>query len=589
LQNGRSDGKFASVNGTTRMRTAKQLIESFDTIGKRTQTEAGGDQTGANLRLAHYTNNVLNQISSRDVPGDVDVMGLLLASNTVTVNSNTPYRRGEYFRDQLAVTNTSAAVWTNITVASPGQASVSGHVYVARTPETNTYDLDGNLLSDGRWTYSWDAENRLTNMTSLSGAPSGSQLNLSFVYDYMGRRIQKVVSTNNSSSNIVEYTDNYAYDGWNFVAILNSSLGLVNSFLWGTDLSGSMQGAGGVGGLVQVNYYGSSATNGFVAYDGNGNVVALVNAADGSTLSLYDYGPFGEVIRATGPMAKLNPFRFSTKYDDDESDFLYYGYRYYNPNTGKWVGRDPVEEDGGLNLYDFIQNNAINAIDMLGMWQILRASQNRLADAYPDSGDTIRSLASQIHLSTTGWRTWLGGASDVPNLNLDTPLAPCLSFTVPNTIYVDLGVPLEGESMHWVYHFFDFFNLNRRAAQLEARFMGFAAPLMGLHTETKIDATGSDIWKHLHSTDIYAYVFAGHGANGDIDTPIVDDESPGDYTQYGIAGMMLISCQSAGGAGLAEWPNNVATTGHFWGYTGNVYLWTIFTDSGLVKVPGTQQ
>jgi uncharacterized protein RhaS with RHS repeats len=48
-------------------------------------------------------------------------------------------------------------------------------------------------------------------------------------------------------------------------------------------------------------------------------------------------GPFGELIRATGPMAKLNPFRFSTKYQDDETDFLYYGYRYYNPSTGPTV------------------------------------------------------------------------------------------------------------------------------------------------------------------------------------------------------------------------------------------------------------
>jgi hypothetical protein len=45
-------------------------------------------------------------------------------------------------------------------------------------------------------------------------------------------------------------------------------------------------------------------------------------------LAICDYGPFGELIRATGPMAKVNPFRFSTKYDDDESDLVYYGYRY---------------------------------------------------------------------------------------------------------------------------------------------------------------------------------------------------------------------------------------------------------------------
>jgi RHS repeat-associated protein len=77
--------------------------------------------------------------------------------------------------------------------------------------------------------------------------------------------------------------------------------------------------------------------------------------------------PFGEVIRATGPMAKLNPFRFSTKYQDDETDFLYYGYRYYNPSTGRWIGRDPSEENGGPNLYVFAANNPINDIDILGL------------------------------------------------------------------------------------------------------------------------------------------------------------------------------------------------------------------------------
>jgi RHS repeat-associated protein len=68
------------------------------------------------------------------------------------------------------------------------------------------------------------------------------------------------------------------------------------------------------------------------------------NAGNDTSAVIYAYGPFGEVIRMTGPMAKLNPIRFSTKYDDDESDLLYYGYRYYNPSTGKWLSRDPLFE-----------------------------------------------------------------------------------------------------------------------------------------------------------------------------------------------------------------------------------------------------
>jgi len=93
---------------------------------------------------------------------------------------------------------------------------------------------------------------------------------------------------------------------------------------------------------------------------------ALANAADGSPSAQYEYGPFGEVIRATGPMAKANPFRCSTKCQGDETDLLYYGYRYYNASTGRWLSRDPIEERGGKNLYGFVLNAPVNALDPLG-------------------------------------------------------------------------------------------------------------------------------------------------------------------------------------------------------------------------------
>jgi RHS repeat-associated protein len=83
---------------------------------------------------------------------------------------------------------------------------------------------------------------------------------------------------------------------------------------------------------------------------------------------LYCYGPFGEVIRNSGAMAKVNPFRFSTKYQDDESDLLYYGYRYFNTSAGRWLSRDPVKEHGGINVNAFGSNDAINKNDSLGLW-----------------------------------------------------------------------------------------------------------------------------------------------------------------------------------------------------------------------------
>lgn len=243
---------------------------------------------------------------------------------------------------------------------------MTGNVYVAKQPEVFTYDGDGNLANDGRFSYTWDGENRLIDLTSLSGAPTSSKVKLDFIYDSKSRRIQKMVSTNNGTAYFPLSTNKFLYDGWNLVAEAKPNNSLIRSYCWGKDLSGSIQGAGGVGGLLEISYYGSSTTNCFPVFDGNGNVAALINAADGTIVANYEYAAFGEPIRATGVLAKNNPFRFSTKYDDDESDLLYYGYRYYKSSTGTWPNKDPMQEQGGLNLYGFIYNIPTMAADTDG-------------------------------------------------------------------------------------------------------------------------------------------------------------------------------------------------------------------------------
>ncbi|HRT59211.1 MAG TPA: hypothetical protein P5038_21495, partial [Candidatus Paceibacterota bacterium] len=82
-------------------------------------------------------------------------------------------------------------VWTNITVAAAGQASVSGNALVPKTPEAFSYDADGNLTSDSLWTNVWDAENRLISMQSVAGVPAAAKLKVDFAYDQQGRRVQK--------------------------------------------------------------------------------------------------------------------------------------------------------------------------------------------------------------------------------------------------------------------------------------------------------------------------------------------------------------------------------------------------------------
>ncbi|MGO8931763.1 MAG: RHS repeat domain-containing protein [Limisphaerales bacterium] len=385
-------GKKYWADGT--LVAGQQFVYGFDDIGNRQTAASGGDSWGAELRCQTYSANSLNQYVQRTVPGYAAVLGTATSNATVTLwtasGSYAPaLRKGDYFRAELPVNNSTGAVWltlTNLAVLNDGSnpdivASTVGQAFLPRTPEAPGYDADGNLIQDGRWTYSWDAENRLTNMTSLSTAPTGSKFKLDFVYDPQGRRIQKIVSTNNGSAYYPQSTNRFVYDGWNLMAVLNPQSAVVRSFMWGLDLSGSPQGAGGVGGLLEVN----DAANGvnFAAFDGNGNVVGLVKGADGTVSAQYEYGPFGEVIRATGPMAKASPFRFSTKYQDDETDLVYYGYRYYNACMGRWLSRDPLEEDEAANLYSLLKNKPLDSVDPDGRCELGNCGSVLEASASP--------------------------------------------------------------------------------------------------------------------------------------------------------------------------------------------------------------
>ncbi len=209
-----------------------------------------------------------------------------------------------------------------------------------------SYDANGNLKADGLRTYDYDAENRLITVTQ-----DGAVWN--YKYDYLGRRIEKSGPSG---------TTRFLYDGWNLIAELDASNTVQRRFAWGLDVSGTLQGAGGVGGLLVID---SGITQYRPVYDASHNVIALYDGS-GNTVAAYEYDPFGK-HSAQGAYATQNPFRFSTKYTDAETEFVYYGHRYYVPTLGRFLNRDPIEEAGGLNLYGFCGNDGVNRWDYLGM------------------------------------------------------------------------------------------------------------------------------------------------------------------------------------------------------------------------------
>jgi RHS repeat-associated protein len=157
----------------------------------------------------------------------------------------------------------------------------------------------------------------------------------------------------------------FVYVGWNLRVELTEANAVTHSYFWGLDLSGSEQGGGGVGGLLFIK----PLTGGPLSstYDGNGSVSGSVDLPTGSLNTEEAYGPFGEALQSPGRTAGANAFGFSTKYHDDEGNLLYYGQRYYSESTGKWASRDPIGEEGGLNVTAFVENDSVNAFDPTGL------------------------------------------------------------------------------------------------------------------------------------------------------------------------------------------------------------------------------
>ena len=118
---------------------------------------------------------------------------------------------------------------------------------------------------------------------------------------------------------------------------------------------------GNIGGILART---TQAGSTFYGYDGAGNVVTLTNSA-GAQVGSYTYDAFGNIVAQTGNAANDNPYRFSTK---EQIGGLYsYGFRFYSPGLGRFINRDPLDEDGGTNLYGFVGNDPVNQVDMYGL------------------------------------------------------------------------------------------------------------------------------------------------------------------------------------------------------------------------------
>jgi RHS repeat-associated protein len=346
---------------------AGRLTGTGTNVGAATITGRGYALDAVGRRTGYVDETAANAVFSYDPAGQVLGGTVPVPGQPASVNTYAYDPEGNRTQSSTGIQPAPADPVT-ITGSTTYTANPLNQ-YTAITGNPNpTYDADGNLLSGLRsplsgFTSTWNGENRMLSSTSANVAITDRRVENA--YDALGRRVRKTVKF--TSTGVVIEDRYFIYDGWNVIEeTIAPATGPVETAeaIWGTDLSGTAQGAGGVGGLLLRETSATGAS--YYHYDGNGNVTALTSAA-GGVQAAYTYGPFGETLRAAGPLAQANPWRFSTKYQDEETGLLYYGYRFYNPTDGRWPSRDPIGEEGGINVYAIVANNTVTDLDYLGL------------------------------------------------------------------------------------------------------------------------------------------------------------------------------------------------------------------------------
>jgi RHS repeat-associated protein len=214
-------------------------------------------------------------------------------------------------------------------------ASKSYEVDVPTSTLSSTYDANGNLIAQGTKTYEWDAADRLTRVLD-----DGIEI-ARFAYDGTGRRVQKVSSGT---------ARNYVYDGMDILEERSSS-GTIRT-VHGPGIDRPLASVDGGG---AVTYY---------LADHLGSIVQQTNASAAVTL-VRQYDPYGVPLQG----AATSGYAFTGREWEGEIALYYYRARYYDPQRGSFLSRDP-SGFGGSTTYGYVDNRPVSAVDPLGLFGV---------------------------------------------------------------------------------------------------------------------------------------------------------------------------------------------------------------------------
>jgi RHS repeat-associated protein len=361
-------GVSATSSGTTINTTMTGTTYTTSTSGGATETLALGPNAQGNSSVAVggsvTTGNTLTlTVHSPTLPSgqkavtytvlSTDTLVTIAAGLSAAINADTNLQTlgiNSTNSSPATLAFTQSFVGTRALPVGPSTASVSA-VDGANNTKTNgyamsvnsgsatnlTFDLNGNMTSDGTNSYSWDAENRMIKI-SYPGVNNYS----TFGYDGLGRNIS-----------IVETTAGSVTSSKQFVRDLQ---------VYKPDEERDAAGT-----LTKKFYSGGqliSATKYF--YDGD-HLGSIREMSDNSGVlqAQYAFDPFGRVTK----LSEVVPadFQYARYYLHSRSGLNLTRTRAYSGSVGRFINRDPIEEEGGVNLFAYVTNDPVSFVDPLGL------------------------------------------------------------------------------------------------------------------------------------------------------------------------------------------------------------------------------
>jgi RHS repeat-associated protein len=406
-----AEGNIKSVTDTINGATGGAIAYDYDALNRATQITQSG--TGITNKRVKLTYNAVGQMETlQRLTGTTFTQSVA----TTTYGYNDPLNRLTQIQHANALGTTLSSfaftydsgsrikkiqnadgTFVNYDYASNNELKAADYSPTARVDEAYTYDANGNrtnagyvtgannqLSADGKYAYTYDNEGNLKTRQDLV-----TNVVRTFTWDYRNR----LVSVVDGAVTVATYT----YDA-NNQRISKTAGGVTTRYVY--DRGNVTMEFNGAGATPTVRYLYGMQVDQILAQDkGSGNVswdltdqlgsVRALVGNDGVLRNRYEYDAFGSLNSSMVGATDDSRYRYTGREFDSETGLHYYRARYFDSNSGRFIGQDPIGFGGGdANLYRYVGNNSANLTDPSGLRPLSQSERIILAE--------LRNLAQKI-------------------------------------------------------------------------------------------------------------------------------------------------------------------------------------------------